>query len=243
MKILRTWRTAVLSVVRSWSKRAHNHVSDHSTTGVLTQYHVKVAYRDNFLKALSMYTFSSIGAAGNITAAAYYEKGDTCTMWIIERWSNRTFYKKNKRTAAAKVVSALTKIGLASPVETIFIRDMEFLSKEGALNTSRTHHEPITVMLFVDVKEDTENHFKSINDVLLSAFLNEPGMLTFQLSQLSYHKTRFVVYKKFRDWDAFRYHLKDPALEPVIKFLQTSIKEPPLEKGYHRLIQFAPVYM
>lgn len=241
MKIPGIWRTVVLPVVRSWSRRAHDRGSDHSIISVLTQYHVKVSYRDSFLDALTMYTFSSMETAGNIMAEAYYEKGDVCIMWMIERWSNRSFYKKNKKAAAAKVIGALTKIALAAPVETFFIRDLGFLSKEGSLNTPGRHFEPITVMLFVDLKKGAENHFRSINDILLSVFLNEPGVLAFQLSQLSYHRTRFVVYKKFRNWDAFRYHLRDPVLEPVIKFLQASLKEPPLEKGYHQLIQFAPV--
>ena len=95
-------------------------------------------------------------------------------------------------------------------------------------------------MLLVDVKAGTENHFRSINQVLLSAFRNEPGVLLFQLSQVAYHKYRFIVFKKFRNWDAFKYDLTDPALEPVIQFLQRSIKQPPFEKGYHHLIQFSP---
>lgn len=240
MKILGTWRMAVLSAIYSWSRRAHGQGPD-STTIVFTQYHVKATYRDNFLDALRLYILTSLRATGNIMAEAYYEKGDSCIMWIIERWSSRTFYKDNKRSAAAKVINALTKIGLASPVETIFIKDLEFFSKDISGHTPIARDQPITVMLFLDVKTGTENYFRSINQNVTAAFRNEPGVLAFQLSQVFHHKTRFIIYKKFRDWDAFRYHLKDPALEPVIKFLQTAIKEPPFEKGYHRLIQFAPL--
>jgi quinol monooxygenase YgiN len=76
---------------------------------------------------------------------------------------------------------------------------------------------------------------------VLPAFRDEPGILAFQLSQELDHTTRFIVYKKFRNQDAFQYHLQDPTIEPVIRFLQTSIKDPPFEKGYHYLIQFSPV--
>lgn len=215
--MFRTWRIAL----------------DSSITVVLTQYHVKASWKNKFLDVLNEYIVSSLKASGNIMAEAYYEKGDSCIMWIIERWSNHTFYINNRKSAAANAVGTLTKTGLESPVETIFIKDLELLSKEASPN-------PLTIMLFVNVKAGTENHFRTINRDVMPVLREDPGLLTFQLSQVSSHKTRFIVYKKFRNWDAFQYHIKDPALDPVIKFLQTSIKEPPFEKGYHHLIQFAP---
>jgi quinol monooxygenase YgiN len=114
------------------------------------------------------------------------------------------------------------------------MEDLELLSKEAGRNA-------ITIMLFVDVKTGTEHYFRSINQELLSVFAYEPGVLFFQLSQEVYHPSRFIICKKFRDWDAFQYHLKDPALAPVMQFLQTSIKEPPFEKGYHQLMLLAPL--
>ena len=201
---------------------------------VLTQYHVKASYQDKFREVLSEYTLSSLREAGNIMAEAYYERGDVCVMWIIERWSSHTFYKKNKKSTAAKAVGALIKIGMAGPVETFFLQELELFSKEISPNA-------LTIMLFVDVKAGTENQFKSINHDIMSALPDDPGVLLYQVNQIANHKTRFVVYNKFRNWDTFQYHLKEPALEPVMKFLQTSIKEPPFEKGYHHLIPFAPL--
>lgn len=203
-------------------------------TVALTQYHVKNTWQDKFLQALTEYTFSSGKSMGNIMAEAYYEKGDACVMWIIERWSGQAFYKKNRSGIAAKAVEALTKKGVVYPVETIFIKDLELISKEVCSDA-------LTIMLFVEVKAGTENLFKSINHDIIPSLWAEPGILYFQLSQVAHHTSRFIVYKKFRNWDTFQYHLKDPALNPIIKFLQTSIKEPPFEKGYHQLIQFAPL--
>jgi quinol monooxygenase YgiN len=218
-----------MKIRRPWSL-----ASNSSITVVLTQYHVKTAYQDKFLVALSEYAISSLSATGNIMAEAYYEQGDACIMWTIERWNNQTYYKNNRESVATKVVGALVKTGLVAPVETIFMEDLELLSKEAVRNA-------ITVMLLVDVKDGTEDHFRSINHEVMSALRQEPGVLAFQLSQVARHKTRFIIHKKFRDWDTFQYHLKDPALGPIIKFLQTYIKEPPFEKGYHHLIQFAPL--
>jgi quinol monooxygenase YgiN len=208
--------------------------SNSSITAVLTQYHVKTSFQDKFLEVLSGYIIGSLGATGNIMAAAHYEQGDSCILWTVERWQNQAYYKNNQTSAAAKKIGALTKTGLASPVEIIFMNDLELHSKE-------TDRQAITVMLLVDVKDGTEALFKSINHDVMATLRHEPGVLTFQFSQVADHKTKFIVYKQFRSWDTFQYHLKDPALEPVIKFLQTSIKEPPFEKGYHHLIQFAPL--
>ncbi len=83
-------------------------------------------------------------------------------MWTIERWNNQAYYKNNRESAATKEVGALTKTGLVSPVETIFMEDLELLSKEAGRNA-------ITVMLLVDVKDGTEDHFRSINHEVMSA--------------------------------------------------------------------------
>jgi quinol monooxygenase YgiN len=218
-----------MKIRRPWSL-----ASNRSIIVVLTQYHVKISYQDKFLGVLSEYTISSLSATGNIMAAAYYEQGDACIMWTIERWDDQANYKNNRESAAAKEVGALARTGLASPVETIFMEDLELHSKQ-------TGHNAITIMLMVDVKDGTEDLFISLNHEVMSSLRHEPGVLSFQLSQVVRHKTRFIIYKKFRNWDAFQYHLKDPVLGPVLEFLQTSIKEPPFEKGYHHLIQFAPL--
>ncbi|BAV05039.1 Quinol monooxygenase YgiN [Filimonas lacunae] len=200
---------------------------------VLTQYHVKTAWQNRFLEVLDEYVRIAATKEGNIMSAAYYERGDACIMWIVERWSSHTFYKQNKKSTDAKAVGAFTKMGLSSPPETTFVKELESFSKE-------VNQDALTIMLFIDVKAGTEKQFISINRNLAPVLQEAPGVLFYQLSQVINNKTRFVVCKQFRDWDTFRYHLQEPALQPVLIFLQTSIKEPPFEKGYHHLIPFAP---
>jgi len=242
MKVPRKWWMAILSLIYSGHKQQMGPIPDNAIIGVLTQYHVKNSYRHRFLEALSEYAFSSLKTAGNIMAEAYYERGDLCIMWIIERWSSQAYYKDNKGSGAAKVVHALTKVGLASPVEITFIKDLELLSRESRGQLPGDNHRSLTIMLFIDLKEGTEDDFKLVNQVLLSAFRNDPGTLIFRLSQVANDKTRFVVYKKFRDREAFQHHLQDPAVEPVMRFLQTAVKEPPFERGYHHLVEFPPLH-
>jgi quinol monooxygenase YgiN len=71
-------------------------------------------------------------------------------------------------------------------------------------------------------------------------FRSEPGVINYQLSQLQEDSTRFVTYEKFRSEDAFQYHLNFPPIQPVIDYLNSSIKKQPFQTGLHRLIEFAP---
>jgi len=221
MKIRRIWEMAFPGFSRVKNEQ----------TAVLTQYHVKTSHQHQFFEVLSQYTLSSIEATGNLMSEAYYERGDGCVMWIIERWSCRTSYENNKKSTAAKAIGALTKVGITGPVKLFFLQELEVFSKE-------ISRDAITILLFVDVRPGAETLFKTINHELMPALRRAPGVLLFQLSQIISCKTRFVVYKKLRNWDTFQYHLKEPALAPLMKFLQTSIAEPPFENGYHHLIQF-----
>ena len=206
----------------------------------LTQYHVKPSFREKFRQALSSYISSSLKAAGNIMAEAYYEETAPSILWLIERWSDRSFLDKNDGSPAAKNIMALTKDGLESPADVFFVQDLEPLPKAAYRKMPRAGDHPLTIMLFVDAKEGTEDNFKSLYHTAMPAFRNEPGVIAYQLSQVSADKTKFITYEKFRSQEAFQAHLKIPAVEPVIQYLRTSIKAPPFEKGLHRLVGFAP---
>lgn len=54
--------------------------------------------------------------------------------------------------------------------------------------------------------------------------------------------TKFVTYEKFKNEAGFRYHLKFVPVNPIIDFLNSSIKEQSFQKGLKRLVQFAPQY-
>jgi len=232
MKMLRRWRKAVLSLIDTGKKRTTVRPSDNTVAVVLKQYQVKTSWQDKFVEVLSAYVLSSGRAPGNIMAEAYHEQGDASIIWVIERWNNEAFYKMNSKSAAAKMVNKLAK-----PVETIFLEDLEGIFREAPKDNDQL----LVIMLLVDLKVGTEDRFRSINQELMSALRNEPDLLVFTLSRVAHHKTRFVIYKKFRNLNAFQHHSKDPAVRPVMEFLQTAVKEPPFEKGYHHLIQLAPL--
>ncbi|PSL23351.1 quinol monooxygenase YgiN [Chitinophaga ginsengisoli] len=235
--MLKRWRTTVLSFIGTCRKRTAVRPSDNAIAVVLKQYQVKTFWQNKIGEVLSAYVLSSGRAPGNIMAEAYYEQGDAAIIWVIERWSNEAFYKMNSKSAAAKMVNGLAELGLAELVEIVFLEDLEGISREAP----RDDDQPLTIMLLADLKAGTEDRFRSINQEMISAFRKESGLLVFTLSRMVHHKTRFVIYKKFRNLNAFQHHLKDPAVQPVLEFLQTAVKEPPFEKGYHHLIQLAPL--
>lgn len=239
MKIPGTWMTALLKILPA-GVRSRRPGEDIAVKAVLTHFLVKPAWQDKFLEVLRAYIYSSLHAAGNIMAEACYEHGDGCTMWLLERWTDQSSYRDNKESVAAKVVSALAKIGLTAPAETILLKDLEPARARGDWKFYPTSDRLLTIMLFIHVKAGARRLFRSINHDVVLALEKESRVLFFQLSQLSGERSRFIVYKKFHDWDAFEYHLKHPALAPLVKFLQHSVKDPPYEKGYHQLIQFAP---
>lgn len=238
MKILRSWWNNCRSLLRGKKKQRLAGGTRDSPTVVLTQYHVKSFYREPFRVVLSEYIDSARRETGNITMEAYFEQGDPSIMWIIEWWDSSTSYTENARSAAAVKVSDMARAGLLSPVEKILLNDLEMITRAISREGTAPANGSITVMLLVEVNKGTEDHFRQINRVVASAFQEHPDVLKFWLSEVAGRKNRFVVYKKFRNRDAFQSHLKDPAVMPVIAFLQTSVTEPPFEKGYHHLIEF-----
>jgi len=93
-------------------------------------------------------------------------------------------------------------------------------------------------MLFVDSKPGTLEAFKTIYHTAMPQFRSEPGVITYQFSQSTDDNETFITFEKFRSDEAFQYHLNFPPIQPVIDYLNTSIKEQPFQKGLHTLIQF-----
>lgn len=232
--VIFSWVAALITVMPG-----HHSVKDPVVR--LVQYKVNPAYQAKFRKALGDYVHSSLKAAGNIMAEAYYEESDSTILWIIERWNNQSALDKNGESPAAKAIVDLTKHGLVAPADTILVNDLEPLPKEAYHKAPAANDRPLTIMLFVDAKPGTEDDFKVLYHAAMPAFRSEGGVIAYQLSQLTADKTKFVTYEKFRGEEAFQYHLQFPPVKPVVQYLRTSIKEQPFEKGLHRLIEFAPL--
>ena len=205
------------------------------------RFEVKPDQQTAFRNAISDYVTSSLDDESNVISEAYYEEDDASILWIIERWNNKTALEKAGRSASFKALESLAKTALSKPSKTIDVKDLEPLSKEQWRGVVRKTDSPITIMLFVDAKAGSEQKFKTVYHTAMPKFRSEPGVITYQLSQLESDNTQFVTYEKFRSEDAFQYHLKFPPIQPVIDFLDTSIKRQPFQDGLHRLIEFAPI--
>ncbi|WP_284653266.1 DJ-1/PfpI family protein [Flavobacterium terrisoli] len=207
----------------------------------LTRYEVKQDYLESFKKAIDDYVHYAVSNDNNIMAEAYFEQDKPNVLWVIERWNNQKELDKISNHLKPKVVNDLAKTALAKPTKTIGVKDLEPISKQAWRRTTKANEDQLTIMLFVDAKVGTQANFKDVYHVAMPQFRSEPGVVTYQLSELEEDETQFVTFEKFRNNEAFQYHLNFPPIQPVIDFLNTSIKNPPFQDSVHRLIEFAPL--
>lgn len=207
----------------------------------ITRYEVKKEFQEKFQKAVSDYVLESLLKDSNIMSEAYFEQENQDVIWLFERWTNQKELNKFKNNPKSKSVIALAKSVLVKPERIIYVTDLEPISKKEWRRASTVGDKQLTIMLFVDAKSGTEESFKEVYHIAMPQFRSEPGVVTYQLSQLNEDKTQFVTFEKFRSNDAFQYHLNFPPIQPVIDYLNTSIKKQPFQDGIHNLIEFAPL--
>lgn len=205
----------------------------------MTRYEVKKESQEKFQKVIADYVKQSISNSNNIMSEAYFEQEDHTIIWLFERWKNRNELDKFRNNS--KQLEVLLKTVLVKPQKMIYVKDLEPLTKKQWRKTSKKGEEQLTIMLFVDAKKGTENNFMEVYHKAMPEFRSEPGVVTYQLSQLKEDNSQFVTFEKFRNKEAFQYHLNFPPIQPVIDYLNTSIKKQPFQDGIHNLIEFAPL--
>ncbi len=238
------FKNAILIVVGVFMTMATgNHVQAQKTEmfGRLTRYAVKPDYQEQFRRSLSDYVSQALALESNIQAEAYYERDNQLVLWLVERWRNRNELERFGKSSQSRAIDSLKGEALSMNAETYYVTDLEPISKQQWRRAAKAEDHPLTQMLFVDSKEGTQDAFKGTYHVAMPQFRSEPGVVTYQLSQVLGKDTKFVTYEKFRSEEAFQYHLKFPPIKPVIDYLHTSIKEQPFEKGLHTLVEFAPL--
>lgn len=207
----------------------------------LTRYAARPGAPEKVQSVLSAYVFRALGEDGNVQVEAYHERDDRSVMWLIERWTDRGRLERFERGPEAQALAALRAGSLQGDAEVHYVTDLAPLTKEQWRQPAAAGDRPLVVMLFVDAKPGTENDFMTTYQVALPAFRGEPGVLVYQLSRLASDGEKFVTFEKFRSDAAFDYHLKFPPIQPVIDYLNTSIKKPPFQDGLHLLVEFAPL--
>lgn len=207
----------------------------------LTMYEVPENALEPFRKALKDYVTASLSSKENIMAEAFYEQDKPNILWLIERWNGKKQLEDFGKKTQAKALQTLTEKSLKTAPKIYYVKDLEPLTKEQWRKTSKKEDNQLVIMLFVDGKKGTEQHFKDTYHIAMLQFRSEPGVVTYQLSEIEGDETQFVTYEKFRSNNAFQYHLNFPPIKPVIEYLETSIKKPPFQNGLHNLIEFAPM--
>lgn len=231
----------VVSILMTLATSSRVQAQKTEVIGRLTRYAVKPSDQENFRRSLSDYVSQALAQEGNIQAEAYYERDNQSVLWLIERWRHRNELERFGDSPQSKAIDSLKREALSTNAETYYLTDLEPISKQQWRRAARAEDHPLTQMLFVDSKDGTQDEFKAAYHVAMPQFRSEPGVVTYQVSQLRGEDTKFVTYEKFRSEEAFQYHLKFPPIKPVIDYLHTSIKEQPFEKGLHTLVEFAPL--
>lgn len=211
------------------------------TISVLTRYEVKEGYQKDFGTALRKYVKAANAKKTNIMAEGYYEQEHPSILWLIERWSTKDALDEMMEGTEFHQLTLLSETNLTQPAKSIYVKDLEPLSGKEWRRRPEKEDRPITIMLFVDSKPGTEDKFKDVYHRAMPQFRSEPGVINYQLSQLEDDSTLFVTYEKFRNEEAFQYHLTFPPIQPVIDYLNTSIKQQPFQTGLHRLVALAEI--
>jgi len=215
-------------------------LKDQQVAARLTRFEVKPGYQEQFTNVLSAYISHALSMESNIMAEAYHEEGNSSILWIIERWVSKDEWKKFNNNTQSKALLRLAEAALSKPSKGINVKDLEPISKQQWRSGANKADTQLTIMLFVDAKAGTQNIFKDVYHIAMPQFRSEPGVITYQLSELEEDDTQFVTYEKFRSNEAFQYHLNFPPIKPVIDYLNTSIKKQPFQTGLHRLIALLP---
>lgn len=217
-------------------------ISEHNgAVAIITRYDVKEDYLQQLRDALSSYATNALANESNIMVEIYYEQGKPSVLWSIERWTSKSEQLAFNNSTLFPSLTALSEKALLRPAERIYMKDLEPLSKIEWRRKAAENDTPLTIMLFVDAKPGTAKSFQRIYHAAMPQFRSEPGVVNYQLSQFEDDSTRFVTYEKFRNEDAFQYHLKFPPIQPVIDYLNRDIRQQPFQDGLHRLIEATSV--
>lgn len=211
------------------------------TIGRLTRYQVKPEARETLRHALSNYVAQALTEKHNLQAEAYQERDDASVLWLIERWQSRNELEHFQHAASFRAIAALKGTVLEQEPVTHYVKDLEPLAKQQWRRAPRLDDQPITIMLFVDSKAGTQDEFKTIYHAAMPALRGQPGVVTYQLSQIENESAKFVTFEKFRSDAAFAAHLEFPATKTIVDYLLTKSERQPFQQGLHTLIEFAPL--
>ena len=230
----------LVGIMISMANRIHAKTNNKKMIAAITRYDVKKDSGKQFQKALHTYVTNVLTDENNIMAEAYSEENNPEVLWVIERWNNKAGFDNAHKSSSFVAILSLSQNTLIKPANTILVNDLEPLTKTQWRKTAEASDTTLVIMLFVDAKPGTENTFKKVYHKAMPQFRSEPGVINYQLSQFDNDSTQFVTYEKFRNDDAFQYHLKFPPIQPVIDYLNTRIKKQPFQTGLHRLIAIKP---
>lgn len=203
---------------------------------IITRYEVHENARDKVGKVLNTYVQLALADENNIMAEVFQEEAQPCVLWVLERWYSKDQYNKFFEHNPLIDNVVLSKSLLFGDLKKYHMKDLAPLSRKEWRKDASIDDNPIVIMLFVDSRPGTESTFTKLYDEAMPQFRSEPGVIAYGLSQSEDDPTLFPTYEKFRNEDAFEFHLNFPPIQPLLDYLNTSIKKQPFQAGLHRLV-------
>lgn len=228
--------SCLLGAINTYAKSSPSQLNSQDVCVVITRYEIQVNAKAQIGKTLNTYVQLALADENNIIAEVFQEEEQPFVLWVLERWKSKDHYKEFAQSARVKKMLSVPQTVLFRPVKACYLKDLAPLSKSEWRRAPGKDDKPIVIMLFVDGKPGTESTFIKVYDEAMPKFRSEPGVITYGLSQSEDDATQFVTYEKFRNEDAFKYHLNFPPIQPVLGYLNTSVKKRPFQAGLHRLV-------
>lgn len=240
--IMLSWAMTVsvlLDSTDTYSKSGPSQGNSEDVCVIITRYEIQQSAKARMSRRLDAYVRIALSDENNVMAEFFQEDDQPFVLWVLERWKRREHYQEFTQRADVRMLSVPQSV-LFRPIERYYLKDLAPLSRNEWRRAPGNDDKPIVVMLFVDSKPGTESAFIRVYDEAMPKFRSEPGVITYGLAQSEDDASQFVTYEKFRNEDAFKFHLSFPPIQPVLDYLNTSIKKQPFQTGLHRLVPVTP---
>jgi quinol monooxygenase YgiN len=196
---------------------------------MLVTFKVKSEMRSTFKQALLDDVSNARQESGCISMVLFEAKDDPGILFLFERWQNQSALDNHFAQPYTKAVLGLAEMALTSPMQILYVEDLVPLPVKD-LQSSNVNPEGVDLIVLFEVKEGMDERFKEqfLNSVRHSR--PELGCEAFHIHAVRGDDSKFVLYERWRNQEAFNFHLAQPYTQELFdSFGSTLVK--PVEDG------------
>ncbi|MBC7883790.1 MAG: antibiotic biosynthesis monooxygenase [Anaerolineae bacterium] len=192
---------------------------------MLVTFKTKPEMTNAFQKALLHDLVNARKELGCITMQLFVDKNDSSILFFFERWQNQSALDNHFAQTYTKAVLELAETALISPMEILYMEDLAPLSAEGIQGSSHEEDSVDLVVIF-EVKAEGQERFKAqfLNSVKYSR--PEPGCVSFHIHAVKEINSKFVLYERWRNQEAFDFHLAQSYTKELFESFSATLAKP-----------------